>query len=511
MERSSMRTRTLWIASLPLATALLLVMAGCGVLPADCPDRLRCPGAGGDGGAIASTSGSGTGGAAFDPCAPTGQGNAVPDSCGTFVRLEGDDSNPGTRDLPVATMAKAVLLAVGKGHVYACAQTFAENLTVAAGLTLHGGLDCTKAWSYAGPGGTPTVLAPATGTPLVLTSSADGVRLSSFHFVAPSATAPGGSSIGVIASGATGVIEDSQINAGDAPDGDEGTDASPNADAPAPDGAVGGDACSAPSVAGGVSITNDCGDSSGGVGGVGGPIMGGKGAPGGPIAGGAGGVGDTGGAWTCASNGGAGFGHSGVVGGDGASGEAGAALGHVDASGYHGADGGKGETGDSGRAGGGGGGRSGPGCASGKGGAGGGSGAPGGCGGKGGGGGRAGGSSIGVVSLASNLTLTEVVIVTGNGGRGGRGGAGQPGALGGKGGAGGSGTLAGCAGGGGGKGGNGGVGGGGRGGHSIGIAYVGDFAPPKGGSITVGAAGPGGPSSGNAGADGSAVPMQKFD
>ena len=519
MGPSTMQTRTPGvIGCLLMSGALaLLILAGCPA-PADCPDRLRCPTAGtGAGGNPLSTSAgggsvSGGGGGAIDLCVPTEQGNIVPSSCGIFVRVDGNDSNPGTRELPVATLTKAASLAVGKGYVYACDQTFTENLTLTAGLQLYGGLDCNAQWLYLGPGGNPTVLAPVSGVPLVLTSSADGVRLSGFQFVAPDGVAPGDSSIAVLATGVTGVITRSQLSAGVGAAGAEGSDASSIPGAAAPSGDAGGVACSASSVAGGVSVTNACNDSYGGAGGVGGVNAGGVGAPGGPIAGGAGGVGDPGGAWSCASTNGEGLGHHGFDGGKGPSGEAGLSLGQLDADGYHGASGGPGSTGLPGKGGGGGGGLSGSQCASGLAGASGGSGAPGGCGGKGGGGGMAGGSSIALVSVGSSLTLADATLTAGNGGRGGRGGRGQPGASGGKGGPGGDGTKAGCAGGNGGRGGDGGSGGGGRGGHSLGIAHTGTPPVLKGGSVVVGMVGLGGPSLGGiAGTEGVAMEIQEFN
>src|SRR5258705_317138 len=84
------------------------------------------PATGGAGGGSSATSAGGAGGMVFDPCAPTDQGSIGLESCGIFVRSEGNDSNPGTLDLPVATLVKAVELAAGKGHVYACQQTFFE-------------------------------------------------------------------------------------------------------------------------------------------------------------------------------------------------------------------------------------------------------------------------------------------------------------------------------------------------------------------------------------------------
>ncbi len=272
------------------------------------------------------------------------------------MRLEGKDTDPGTSDKPVATLAKAVQLAAEKGHIYACTQTFAENLVVTAGLKLYGGPDCNQSWLYSGSGGTPTVIAPAAGIPLVLTSSADGARLRGFQFVAPSGGAPGGSSIAVLATGVTGVIESSQLLSGDALAGAPGSDASPDANGPTSDGALGGDACKATSQIAALGSTNLCGDSTGGAGGVGGLSTGGKGGAGGPGAGGQGGAGDPGSGWTCASGG---DGYSGADAGKGASGPGGSTLGKLAADGYHGADGGNGESGNPGQGGGGGGGRAG--------------------------------------------------------------------------------------------------------------------------------------------------------
>ena len=497
------------------AVAALVLLSGCGSSAADCPDRLRCPtsaaGTGGAGGGSSATGAGGAGGMVFDPCAPTDQSNIGLATCGIFVRNEGSDGNAGTPDLPVATLAKAIELAGAKGHVYACNQSFPENLVVTTGVTLFGGLDCTKNWAYAGPDGNPTVLTPPAGVPLSLLGGAEGARLKSFQIVALADGTMGGFSTGVIAAGATAVIEDSQIFAADALSGADGLDASPDMDAPAPDGAAGGAACSAGAVVGGLGPKNMCGDSTGGNGGDGGLAVGGAGAASWPAPGAAGGLGESGVGWTCGS--GLGSGHLGLDGASGAPGGGGLSLGQIGMDGFHGADGGDGDPGQPGQGGGGGGGRAGPQCGAGKSGASGGSGAPGGCGGKGGGGGRAGGSSIGILSVTSKLTLKNVVITAGNGGRGGEGGDGQPGALGGKGGPGGTdtGTLAGCAGGNGGRGGSGGVGGGGRGGHSIGVAHDGSFVTPKDGSITVGSAGPGGPgSSNNAGAEGLAKDIRVF-
>ena len=151
----------------------------------------------------------------------------------------------------------------------------------------------------------------------------------------------------------------------------------------------------------------------------------------------------------------------------------------------------------------------------------GGGGGAGGCGGLGGGGGKAGGSSIAIVSLGKDLTLTSVTLAVGSGGGGGKGVIGQGG--------GGRfrGELAahhrglapstqGCKGGDGGTGGPGGPGGGGRGGHAIGIAYVAaPTAKPVIAKFTAGTPGSGGTAGGGGpttsdGAQGSAGPCWDF-
>ena len=486
------------------ASAALLLLVGCPPSPGDCPDRLRCPsdatGSSGSGGGSTSTTASassagGGGGMVIDPCDPTDQDNTGLTSCGIFVRNEGSDGNSGAADHPVATLAKAVELAVGKGHVYACNQTFAENLVLTKGVTLHGGLDCKAGWAYSGPLAVPTVLAPIAGVPLVLKNGPARARVRSFHLLAQPGSAPGQSSIAVIAAGSTVVIEDTRIDAGDASSGVDGVDQSMTPNPTAPDGLAGGNACTAPSVPGGSAKDNACGTSTGGKGGDGEVASGGAGGPGAP-SGGAAGAGESGLGWACAPSG---LGQPGAPGLDGSNGGGGLSRGQIGEDGYRGANGADGDPGKPGLAGGGGGGRAGAQC-SGKAGAAGGSGAPGGCGGKGGGGGMAGGSSIGLLSAGSSVLLKNTVITTGNGGVGGRGFDAQPGADGGKGGVGGmalGGAPAGCAGGDGGPGGHGGAGGGGRGGHSIGVAHDGPLSLPEGNSIIVGSAGPGGTSKGD--------------
>ncbi|WP_438037306.1 hypothetical protein [Sorangium sp. So ce204] len=478
-----------------------------------------------------------------DPVPPPGPCEGEPstapalDECGVFVSpLSGDDRHPGTKDAPVKTLQHAIGLAAhGRGHgeaptrrVYACGGEFEEKITLPSGVDLWGGRLCDGGyWSYEGSFGGPehpTIIAPPGGIPLRVlgaegtalagddtTSVIAGVRV-----VAADASAPDGkSSIAVILStGATAIVQDSVIVAGDGKDGEPGEDADAER---APYGLEGNDgvsACTTDSPTGALAVVTVCGDgieSTGGYGGDGGLDVGGDGAPGEPAP-----------AEDSERDGHAGLGADVTrcsEGGDGADGaDAGRAdgafgPGFLSDDGWIGVPGKDGKKGGVGQGGGGGGGSKSRGdmvaCPAGlpQGGAAGGAGGSGGCGGRGGYGGGYGGASIGIVALeGTDLTVANTDVLTGKGGQGGVGGTGQPGGAGRPGGDGGKGfatntgqTWAACPGGGGGNGGRGGDAGGGLGGASVGIAYVvPNLAIRPGTTIVPGAPGAGG-LAGNAG------------
>ena len=106
--------------------------------------------------------------------------------------------------------------------------------------------------------------------------------------------------------------------------------------------------------------------------------------------------------------------------------------------------------------------------------------------------------------VEANITITNNMIFTGDGGNGGNGGNGGIGGLGGNGGPGGSFIFGGNGGKGGkgGKGGNGGAGGGGAGGISYGIYSHESIATINDNVYAIGTEGLGGSSSGNVGAQG---------
>ncbi|XXT15537.1 hypothetical protein WME94_35345 [Sorangium sp. So ce429] len=477
-----------------------------------------------------------------DPVPPPGPCEGEPgtapalDECGVFVNpLSGDDNSPGTKDAPVKTLQHAIGLAAhGRSHgeeptrrVYACGGEFAETISLPSGVDLWGGRLCDGGdWSYQGSFGGPehpTIIAPPGGIPLrvlgvegtALAGHKAASVIAGVRVVAADASAPDGkSSIAVILStGATAIVQDSVIIAGDGKDGEPGEDADTER---ATDGVVGNDganACTVEAAVGALPVVTVCGDgieSTGGYGGDGGLETGGDGTSGMPTPAGISerdGHAGLGADVTRCEDGG-----DGADGADGGRAEGAFGPGFLSDDGWIGVHGEDGKRGGPGQGGGGGGGSKSRGpmfaCPTSRpqSGAAGGSGGSGGCGGEGGRGGSYGGASIGIVALeGTDLTVANADVFTGNGGRGGVGGTGQPGGAGHHGAPGGitlvDGMWDACKGGDGGNGGRGGDAGGGLGGASVGLAYVvPNFAIRPGTTIVPGDAGAGGPA-GNAGTE----------
>ncbi|MFS8068416.1 MAG: PGRS family protein [Byssovorax sp.] len=408
-------------------------------------------------------------------------------------------------------------------RVYACAELFSEAVVMPSGFTLFGGLDCHNGWAYSGAS-TRTMIKPLdSAIALTFLKGEHGLSLvTDVHAEGPNASAPGASSIAVLArEGSEVVLRRCTLVANH---GAAGWPGEPGDEHNMPGGAgtsgtPGADACSADMIQGGAQVKTSCGGltSIGAQGGNGGPTSGTAGADGqpspspNPLGFGVGGKGESGGAGCMV----------GEAGADGANGKD--ALGahgpaHISDSGYEADAAGDGEDGLPGQGGGGGGGRRAGALFCGvspKGGAAGGSGGSGGCGGKGGRGGGAGGSSIALVSLAQSLTLTDCHLTAGDAGDGGNGGVNQiggPPGIAGEGGTGKNGSGFGCAGGQGGKGGNGGNGGGGLGGSSIAFAHIALTYDLTAVNLVVGKRGKGGYGGnpnlmGSAGEDGIAQPL----
>lgn len=473
--------------------------------------------------------GSGGGGGTIDPgCIPSANSEPVETSCGVFVASAGDDaSGDGSQSAPVKTLAKALELAETAGKpVYACAESFAEVVTVPAGLVVYGGLDCGNGWRYAG-GAKRTRIEPDADAIGLRFAGGEGAttRVEDVVVTAKDATLEGGSSIAALAeSGASVELVRCELHAGRGANGAMGMTPSDSVGPTDPNdmtirGVDGAAACMgnmSGNLGGAGKLNEVCPGEApamvvGGDGGTGLIGNGENGADGQPLPDpnpdgwGVGGKGET--ATPCKAGAGGLLGVAGVSG----AGAATTALGMLSVAGIAGASGEAGADGAPGQGGGGGGGAKGKVNCNG---ASGGGGGAGGCGGKGGLGGQAGGSSVALVSLGATLTFVEVTLTASDGGTGGDGGEGQAGAIGGAGGFGGvgSGTLAACDGGKGGQGGFGGRGGGGRGGHALGIAYTGATPPSEGITIETGTPGLGGAGADAAGqgADGVTAPMQAF-
>lgn len=497
--RQTALNRMIGLAALSCALAGVAAAAGCRSAVADFYDPLT-----------SGTSTGGTGGSGGLPsdCQgdPTADPSLVRDDCGVFVDAATATNGNGTKASPFKSLAEAA--GKNKSRIFACAGKYTETATVELlnGVEVYGGFGaCPKAGDWTWDAAKRAEVTGPENLPVAHVGMG-ATLIRSVDLTAPDATTPGVSSIAVIADSADLTLTDVALAAGAGANGADGAvpdgDATPGVSAEA----TATPACNATQVPGpGATLVCPDGTTEGGDGGKGGNVPasdGEAGKDGSPIPDpnvdgfGLGGQ-PTGAALTC-------NGHPGKDGEFGVAGTAGKGNGTLTANGLTGGDGQDGKPGARGHGGGGGAGAKagsfcppagsptpGPGAS-------GGGGGSGGCGGKGGGGGKAGGSSIGIVSLSTTFTFTNVTITTGAGATGGNGAVGKTGGDPGLGAAGGTssgiaGSKPGCTGGNGGRGGDGGTGGGGRGGHSVGIAFLGD-APliDKQITITVGAAGKGG-------------------
>src|SRR4029078_7412923 len=80
-------------------------------------------------------------------------GGVLGPECGVWVRssLPGNDANPGTRGEPVKTIKTAISWAQKRSKpIYACGETYVEDVRLPAGVSLFGGFDCDDDWAYVG-------------------------------------------------------------------------------------------------------------------------------------------------------------------------------------------------------------------------------------------------------------------------------------------------------------------------------------------------------------------------
>lgn len=155
-------------------------------------------------GSSTSTGGGGGGGGAPAGCVPSESAEPVADSCGVFVSSSlGMDGNEAVKAAPAKTIGKAIEQAKSKGgRVYACAEEFAEAVTIAQGVTIYGGLDCAKVWAYVGATKKTALTAEADAIPLSVMSAASGTEIYDVAITAADAMKEGGSSIALLDDGA---------------------------------------------------------------------------------------------------------------------------------------------------------------------------------------------------------------------------------------------------------------------------------------------------------------------
>jgi hypothetical protein len=163
------------------------------------------------------------------------------DELGVFVAPSGDERGSGTHDHPLASIQTAIDLAKRLGkRVYVCSGTFHEAITLADSISVIGGLTCVdNDWRV----GTEHTRIEAPTSPAVRAQNiTTPTRLESLDISAPDATAPSGSSIGLLADHATALtIASSKITAGNGANGANGKDGIQLSNAATVDGAAGFD------------------------------------------------------------------------------------------------------------------------------------------------------------------------------------------------------------------------------------------------------------------------------
>ena len=154
---------------------------------------------------------------------PTDDACVVNDSEGVFASTSlGAVNGDGTREHPLASLESAIALAAQKNaRVYACAETYAESLTLANGVDVFGYFDCQNGWlvssSMHAKVQSPT--SPAATASNVTTAT----RIEAVDLVAPDFADQSQSSIALFANNAPALtIKNATIHAGSGGKGADG-------------------------------------------------------------------------------------------------------------------------------------------------------------------------------------------------------------------------------------------------------------------------------------------------
>ena len=168
------------------------------------------------------------GGPSETPKAPavtgTPDSSEVNETYGVFVAPRGTASGDGSREHPLNTVQAGIERGkmVGK-RVYVCSGTYREALTLADSIAIIGGADCSgPTWKL---GSTKSRIESPTSPAVSAKDIASPTRIEGLDVVAPNATEPSASSIGLLADHSAGlVIAGSRITAGDGASGTDGAE-----------------------------------------------------------------------------------------------------------------------------------------------------------------------------------------------------------------------------------------------------------------------------------------------
>lgn len=183
------------------------------------------------------------------PPAPPPPAPPPPDgvaTAGVFVSAtKGAEDGDGSSEHPVKTLAQAIALAKEAGlPVNACAEAYAEAVTLLDGVTMYGYFDCADPSAWKRVAARAHIVAPTSpavlGENLVAPARFEGFEIEAPDMNgAPVAGTPAASSYGMILRSSKNLaIEDVLIRAGKGQDGHDGVEAEVNAELN-PDGAKG--------------------------------------------------------------------------------------------------------------------------------------------------------------------------------------------------------------------------------------------------------------------------------
>lgn len=146
------------------------------------------------------------------------------ESFGVFVSTSGQVGADGTRIAPFATISEGIEAAKKTGkRVYVCEGTYREAVTIADGISMVGGLDCSNAkWLL---GNARSRIESPSSPAITASSIVQTTRFERFDVSAPDATAAGASSIALFATNASALtIAKSRIASGNGGNGASGVD-----------------------------------------------------------------------------------------------------------------------------------------------------------------------------------------------------------------------------------------------------------------------------------------------